>query len=224
MKKLMKMTSALIVVLTLASCASYNPGNYADIKGGEHPQNLPINAKVYDQLSESPFTYVNFTFGNKSADTWYRVKRIRVTSIGGIKGARLVVGPDLKFWAQGMERKTKIDAHNRAMVFGAIQGALLVGAAASGASGKTDLAVGMAAGSMAYTSIEAFNQAFNKADMKELNALVPEGHLYRPFSIPRNLYITRWAVFETPAKKKAKYIEFEVEYLSGKKASYKVNI
>jgi hypothetical protein len=224
MKIFIKTSLVVLILSTLVSCASYNPGNYADIKSGEHPKNLPINAKTYDQLSESPFTYVNFTFGNKSADTWYRVKRIRVTSIGGIKGARLVVGPDLKFWAQGMERKTKIDAHNRAMVFGAIQGALLVGAAASGASGKHDLALGLVGGSMAYTSIEAFNQAFNEADMKELDALVPEGHLYRPFSIPRNLFITRWAVFETPGKKKAEYIEFEVEYLSGKKVSYKVNI
>lgn len=222
----MKSTNIILIIamIFVTSCASYNPGSYAKISGGEHPKNLPINAKVYNQLSHGPFTYVNFTFGNMGNEGWRRVKKVRILDIGGIEGARLVLGPDLNFWSEGMRRKTSIDAHNTAILMATLTTGLAVGAAASGYKGNYQLSTQLFGAAATFTTIQAFNQAFDEADALEIANLVPPSHIYRPFSIPPRLYLARWALFETPNGQRPKYVEFEVQYLSGKTGKYKVSL
>ncbi len=221
-----KHTKILVYLLSLflISCASYNPGSYATIEGGEHPKLTPINAEITSQLSFEPFTYVNFSFGNKNDDSWTRIKRIKVTNISDIPEARLMVGPDLTFWAEGIQRKQSIDAHNRNMAYGAVMGALAVGAGISSAKGNRNLTVGLASGALLTGTIADVNNLIDKIDSLEISELVPPTHLYSPFSIPPGLFLSRWAVFQLPKGKKLNFLEFEVTYLSGKKARYKVNL
>lgn len=210
-------------MLLLTSCASYNPGNYAHVKSGKHPKDLPINAEYYRDYSNFPLHFVNVTFGNKSED-WRRVKSVKVTNVGGIDKSRIIVGPDLVYWSKGITRKLKIDSHNTRMVLGAIAGAFAVGAGVSASNGNYDLGIGLAAGALATATVADLNVIFDKIDSLEIAKLVPPDHLYSPFSIPPNLFITKWVVFQTPKGEIPKYIDFEVKYLSGETASYRTKL
>jgi hypothetical protein len=219
----MKNVIYILSVLLLASCASYNPGKYADVIKGKHPINTPINADVGLNYSYKPFTFINFTFGNRGNE-WRRVKKITVTNISNEKKARIIVGSDLVSWAQGTNRRAKIDAHNTQVVLGAVAGAFAIGAGVSQYNGKSNLAGGLAAGALTAATVADFNRVFDRVDQLELASLVPPDHLYSPFAIPPNLYISKWLVVQMPSNKKVQFLEFDVEYLSGDKASYRVKL
>ena len=214
----------LIQLIWLGSCASYNPGKYADAVQGEHPRGTPINAEVDTTFSTDPFVYVNITFGNKSTDRWTRIKKIRFTNIGGVENARLVVGPDLFYWSEGVRRKVAIDNHNSQVFWGSMAGLMAAGPAVSGSKGNFQLTSGLAGGALLKAGVLDINNIVDKASSLERSALVPPTHIYQPFSVPPGLFISRWAVFEVPEHKEIEFLEFEVEYLSGKKAQYKVQI
>jgi hypothetical protein len=219
----MRSTAYLLSLLLLVSCASYNPGKYADVTKGEHPANTPINAEIGSAYSYKPFTFINFTFGNRDTE-WRRVKRVTVTNIGGEKDARIIVGPDLVSWAQGTSRRARIDAHNTQVILGAVAGAFAIGAGVSSYKGNSKLAGGLAAGALTAASIADINRIFSKIDSLELSRLVPPEHIYTPFSIPPSLYLTKWLVVQMPKGKRVRFLEFDVEYLSGKSASYRVEL
>lgn len=214
----------MVQLIWLGSCASYNPGKYADVLKGEHPGGTPINADVNSDFSPNPFVYVNITFGNKSTERWTRIKKIRFTNIGGIEGARLIVGPDLFYWSEGVRRKVAIDNHNSQVFWGSMAGIMAAGAAVSSSKGNFGLAKGLAGGALFTAGVMDINAIADQATSLEMSALVPPTHIYRPFSVPPGLYISRWAVFEVPQNKEIEFLEFEVEYLSGKTAHYKVQI
>ena len=219
----MKTLTLTLMLLLVASCASYNPGKYADVVQGEHPEDFPINAEVVNNYSEDNYTFVNFTFGNLSND-WRRIKKIRVLSIGGNEKSRIIIGQDLRYWAEGMERKIKIDRHNSQVMWGSISGALLVGAGVASYNNNKNLTIGLAGGAIAAASVNDVNYVIDKLDALEMANLVPNSHLYMPFSIPPNLFLARWVLFESPDGDKPNFIEFEIEFLSGQKASYVVNL
>lgn len=219
----MKFFPIVLIMLFLTSCASYNPGEYAHVKKGKHPKNVPINAEYYRDYSNFPLHFVNVTFGNQSED-WRRVKSVKVTNVGGIAKSRIIVGPDLVYWSKGITRKLKIDSHNNRMILGAIMGAFAVGAGVSANNGNYDLGIGLAAGALATATVADINSIFERIDSLEIAKLVPPDHLYSPFSIPPNLYITKWVVFQTPGGELPKFIDFEVKYLSGETASYRTKL
>lgn len=211
------------VLLTLVSCASYNPGNYADVMKGDHPKSTPINADIVDTYSYKPFSHINFTFGNKGTK-WRRVKKITVTNIAGSEEARIIVGSDLVSWAKGTSRRAKIDAHNTQMVLGAVAGAFAIGAGAAYNGGNNGLAGGLAVSALTVATISDFNNLMDGIDGLELAKLVPPEHLYTPFAIPPGLYISKWLVVQMPVGKLLTYLDFDVEYLSGEKVSYRVKL
>lgn len=215
----------LILLSLLFSCASYQPGKYADIVSGDHPADTPITAEVDKQLTTENYTFINFSFGNLG-DDWRRVKSVRIdfNNKDLNKKASLIVGDDLQTWSSAIQHKLAIDRYNRDVFWGSIA---LVGATAAIASGRSGNSSGMAAGSLAYTTslgIMGANSFIDQISDLERASLFPATHLYQPFSIPAGLYSNRWVLLQIKKEDMPRIIYFNVEYLDGKKAYYQIDL
>ena len=215
----MKSLLLLFLSLTLISCASYQPGKFVMHDKGFHPKQTPITAKIDQTFTNYPFIMVDFSFGNESLE-WKRIKKVEVLSVDGDKSAKIVVGKDLSAWAKSMSYKIQIDNHNKQMLIGSIA-AVSAGVAAYGsASGQKGTALAGMGGLIAVGTIDSINKVFDKIDNLERSALVPEAHLYTPFSIPPKLVTKKWILIQRKDKSTVKRLDFKVIYESGKTGTY----
>ena len=181
----------LILLSLLFSCASYQPGKYADIVSGDHPADTPITAEVDKQLTTDNYTFINFSFGNLG-DDWRRVKSVRIdfNNKDLNKKASLIVGDDLQTWSSAIQHKLAIDRYNRDVFWGSIA---LVGATAAIASGSSGNSSGMAAGSLAYTTslgIMGANSFIDQISDLERASLFQQHIFINPFQYRQGFILT----------------------------------
>jgi len=215
------------VILILASllnfgCASYQAGRYAEVVSGEHPNNTPITGKLDRTLSTDHYAVIHFNFGNNS-DQWLRVKKVRLDFQDKKlnKVINLVIGKDISTWAESISHKIAIDQWNRDIIIGSIA---IAGAVVGGNSGSSDLAkAGAAVYSGAYGVLVA-NQMIDQMNNLGRSNLFPRTHLYQSFSVPAGLFTKRWVLLQINRKEVPDHIYFNVEYLDGSKAKYKVKL
>ncbi|MCO4793277.1 MAG: hypothetical protein KC493_06185 [Bacteriovoracaceae bacterium] len=219
----MKKIIPLLLLLILTSCASYQAGEFAVHETGNHPNNVPIKAKVDSVYTNSPFVFVNFTFGNKNVD-WVRVKSIKISQTPELSKANIVMGDDLSSWAESMKHKIAIDNHNRQVFIGSVTTALAAAAVVGASKGNVNLAYGSLGAMTAVTGIDEVSKVIAKANDAERSRMIPDDHLLAPFSIPPGLVTKRWILLQSKTGKFPSKIGFEVEYIDGKSANYSVII
>ena len=207
----------------MMGCASYQPGSEVKISKGEHPRNVPISAYVDNDMSTDEFTVLQFVWGNKNKD-WVRIKNVRLDLDNKElkKSINILVGEDLRTWADSLSHKLKVDNFNRQMFMNSLA---LIGTAtmvAGGAKGNQDMAVGGAALTSAVIGIDAINKVMDEINHIERAALIPYTHLYNPFSVPPGLYTKKWIVLEAYEDEIPEKLYFDVEYLDGRKVRYNV--
>lgn len=177
-----------LLILLLTSCASYTPGKMTQI---DTKEKLGISAQIDSDMSFDDLTVINFYFSNPTT-SWTRIKNIELLGIENHPDIRVIVGKDLYYWAKSMEYKVAIDNHNRELFWGSMA---LVGAAVSiagsSSNSMTTVKVGaaLAVGSLLVNDVE---NILEKVSALERASLVPESHLYTPFSIPPHLVTTKW--------------------------------
>lgn len=207
----------LPLLLVLVSCASQQPGKYADVVEGEHPTNVPITGFLDNDLKSDHFTVVHVTFGNRTPE-WVRVKEVLINLPDG-ENTYVVLGEDLQAWAKATQEKIKIENHNTQMFLAGVAaaGAVMAVTAKSDGAANTGLAV-MGASSLAITARDTTSH------IRNLNRgnMLPEGHLLAPFPIPPGLVARRWLVLQTPVGKKTQNLSMTVRYLDGREAKYQV--
>lgn len=213
----------LIMLLVNFGCASYQSGSYADIVSGDHPSDAPITGKLDSTLTTKHYAVINFSFGNDSKQ-WLRIKKVRLDFNNKELNnkANIVVGQDIVTWAEAIRHKVEIDQWNKEVIWGSI--ALVGAVTASASSSNTSL---MYAGASTYalaSGILVANSVIDKVNDLERAKLFPRTHLYQSFSVPAGLYTNRWVLLQINRGDIPSEVYFDVEYLDGKKAKYKVKI
>ena len=217
------MIRILFFLSILTSCASYQTGNFAYRESGKHPAAFPITAEVDKALASDNFIVINFTFGNLS-NSWKRVKKVRLKfkDKKENENIKITVGNDLTAWREGINHKVAIDKYNRDVLLGSLA---MAGAAIASTSNKSsNIKAGLILTS-ASISVGATNELIDKIDGLHRGAIVPQTHLYNPFSVPPKLYIKRWVVLEVPPTIKApNKLWFTVDYEDGTSAEYSLKL
>ncbi len=220
--KLGKRIFALITLLFVVSCASYNPGEFALVKNGKS-DGLIVKGELVRGYATDHFILVNIGFENKS-DEWKRFKYIEMVSTDSIKDAKIVVGKDLVTWSESMKSKLSIDNHNRAVLVGTIASVAAIGSAAAGGNGDFQTGTALAGGAAALLTFEAFNDLSKRANNLEMSQLVPPSHLYNPFSVAPGLVTKKWILLQIKKDHIPCFIDFELTDYTESKTHYRLDL
>lgn len=125
-------------LLILSGCATTHPGTKGNAVNGVGLP-LEVSAISIEPTPEEAFQLIELTFENKS-NNWLRIHSSDVVLNDLMRTkVSVVLGSDLRDWAQAMEFKLNKDEHNRGLLQAAIIGA---GAIAAGSNDKNIAAVG----------------------------------------------------------------------------------
>lgn len=199
------------IMLLLTSCASYSPGQDATIERLTSNEILGLSAKVDDTMTYKDLVFVNFYLFNPT-NNWVRVKSAELIDIEDHPDLRVIVGKDLYYWAKSMEHKVAIDNYNREMLLGslAIGGAAL--AISSNNASAARLGTALTVGSVLLSDVE---NLLEKISTLERASLVPEDHIYSPFSVPPKLVTRKWVLFQKMNVKRLCRLKLKLTYIDG---------
>lgn len=206
----------ILLVLLLTGCASYTPGEDAEILQNDSSEILNASAQVDSRMSFKDLMLVNFYFSNPTKN-WMRIKNVEITNIENHSDARVIVGKDLYYWAKSMEHKIAIDNHNRELFWGSLA---MAGAAISVSSNSTTTSGIGAALAIGSITVGTAEELLAKVTSLERASLVPESHLYSPFSIPPHLVSTKWILLQKMNIQELCRLKFKVTFIDGTSALF----
>lgn len=216
--------SILVSILLLTSCASIHPGNFAKQAG--ESQNIPlvISGETIESELGSPYQLVQVTFENTS-DTWVRIVESNI-SLDDLNGSKIsvVVGNDLKFWAEAMEAQKKVDDQNKEILQAslALAGAgTMVGGSIKGNSKAVVAGSAVLAGSSVWSAADGITKSKKAANQAPA---VPETHLYSPTTVPPKLFLRRWVLLNKPVTEEVHKLVFSIETEKSERATYVIAI
>lgn len=220
----MRALHSLILLFFITACASYQPGKDAEIVSGQHPSNFPIFVDVDYELSTNNFLFLNITYGNNSNE-WIRIKSNSIHLTPELESKVYIpVGQDLKSWVDSINYVRKIDSYNHQLLVNSLA-TIGLATAAAGAGGNNDFfaTLGMGLTTTVFT-VEAFNEVNDKINDLQRSQLIPMTHFYAPTSVPPGLYTKRWILLQYKDSHPPCQLDFQLEYLDGRQANYKVNL
>lgn len=205
----------------LAACASKEPGLTAAPRAG-NPLPLKITAVAVDEYSDEFNSVVSLTFQN-TGERWIHVDEVGLdfANESSIQ-QNVILGEDLKAWAESYKIRKQVENFNDSLgITAAILGGTLV-AIVSGKSGDTKTAAvggAVATGASGYQAIKFFR---TNRQIAEVGEIVPDGHVYRSFSIPPKGYARRWFLLNTPQKLIVKKFAMNVHSVELGEGGYEV--
>lgn len=213
-----------MIVLLMTACASTHPGNIGESISPQAKLPLKISAESIDAKKNESFQLIDLTLENTS-DAWLKINRTQVL-IGDPAESKLsvVLGSDLKDWAQAVSFKQKQDQHNTEM---AQMGLLGVGTAAAlmggyrGDSGLATAGAAVAVGTYGWVLTDAISSSINEAQRSEK---IPDNHLYHSASIPSKMFLRRWVLINKPVGQVLNKLVIEFETVEGEKDTYAINL
>jgi len=214
----LKITLFTASVLMMA-CASTHPGKLGRTDSGSASKlPLVISAKLINNSDSEAFELLEVTLENTS-DKWLRLNQSEVVITGDMTSQlSVVVGQDLRTWAEAAALREKVDRQNKDVLQ---TGLILGGAIAMAGSGKNkslgDAGALMALGGYSWVVADAVNNSINKAEGIES---VPENHLYRPVTIPGKMYLRRWVLINKPSDKKLQSVTLRFKNIEGDEDTY----
>ncbi len=204
----------IALLLLISSCASYTPGEDADLVQNNSKEKLALSAKLDPDMSFEDFAMINFYFFNNTSK-WMRIKNVELVEIENHPDVQVIVGKDLYYWAKSMEYKIAIDRQNRELLLGSLA---LVGAGVSiagGYSGSAKTALAGAALTIGTITLAEAEHLIDKANTLERASLIPEGHIYTPFSVPPFLVTTKWILLQKMNLKRMCRLKLKVTFVDG---------
>jgi hypothetical protein len=214
---------AAATVVFLFSCASTHPGNIG--KTAQQNQALPliVSAETIDGNSNDAFQLIELTLENTSS-SWVRINRGEVPIQDPSTHVSLVVGKDLRTWAQAMEQRLKKDEYNREL----LQTALIVGGSVAAVAGARSDAPGVAAvgaatavGGYIWAVSDTLKTALRSAEKVDE---LPENHFKTACSVPGKMFIRRWVLLNKPAGTMIHDFYVEIENTDGEREGYAIKI
>jgi hypothetical protein len=179
----------ILSVFLISSCATTTPGD-------EHEtgtQKLKVFVTINPDYSTDKIKLFQFSIKNNS-DQWIDIDDIKLNN--NSKEISLIVGNRLQSWLETSNLEKQVSDYNTSLV---LSGVIFGGVAAMGSSNsKTSTAGAMVAlGSITAVSIMDIQDTLN---FIELQKMLPDNHLLRPFTIPPKRVLQRWIVLENHSK------------------------
>lgn len=204
----------------LISCATTHPGNEGKSLSDSPTMPLKISAKTIEGQSSKAFQLVEVTLENTS-DDWLRIHHSEVLINNPAESKiSVVLGQDLKVWAEATMAKEKQEAHNDDMVKAGILVAGTTAAilgAGKGDRGLTEAGAAVVVGTYTWAAADVIN-----ASLKEAQGVdkIPETHLYKEVSIPSKMFLRRWVLLNKPSDRILQKLAVQFETVDGTKDTY----
>lgn len=213
--------SLILPALFLAACATTHPGNYGQSLNSPAKLPLKISAENIDRNDNGSFQLIEITLEN-TEDAWLRLEKTEVVIKDPAESkVSVVLGQDLKDWAEAEKFKQKMDEHNKML---AQSGILAAGAVAAIAGDKDSNLAKAGTLILIGTSAWVVNDVIN-ASLKDTQSLkIPENHLYRPANIPGHLFIRRWVLINKPSKKVVSKLVLAFKTIEGETDTYEISL
>lgn len=212
-------------LLFLSACASTHPGLEAQVLKSD--TSITLSAQSVDVRENDAFQLIEVTLENVS-DGWVRIEKADVIINPNITDkVSVVVGDDLKSWANAMKFRLNKEQHNAALGQIALVAAGSVAAAASGNSNSntadTAAAVGAAAvlGGYAWATVDTIKAVYRNVEGVDST---PENHLYAKMSIPPKMFIRRWVLLNKPSNGYVNKVIIKVKTVEGTEGLYAINL
>jgi hypothetical protein len=210
----------------LISCASTHPGSMGQSLTPHSKFELPmiVSASTIDRAAEESFQLVEITIENKSGK-WLRIHKARVVMDQETsQSMSVVLGQDLKDWADAMKLRLQKDQHNKQMLQAGLMTAGAVAAASGSQSNNSNLAsagVIVLAGSYVWAVSDVISSSLRNAESVDK---VPQNHLHQPFSVPGKMFLRKWILFNKPPMSIIRSLVIDFETVEGEKGTYEIKI
>jgi len=212
-------TALLVSASLLSACATTHPG---ELGSAIDKDSIPLNisAQTVEGGTGESFQLIEITVENTS-DEWLKVANAEVV-IGNPSESHMsvVLGSDLKDWAEAMKTRQLKEQHNTGLAQTAL---IALGAIATLSSDRTTKLVGATAaiGGTAWVAGSAVNQAYEQATQTNK---APETHLYHPFSVPGKMFVRRWILLNKPSAMRVVNLVIQMESVEGQKGRYEIKL
>lgn len=213
----------LVPVLFCFGCATTHPGTGARslTPGGD---SLKISADPVKEYSDKSNIFLDFTIEN-TGHRWIKVDQVMIEfpNESGVVH-NIIVGDDLKTWAESYANKRRQSEHNAdlgaaALVLGGLSVALIgVG------TGDRDLAKTGLAASAGGSLWKASRDAQGSRERAIRSTLVPDSYLLAPITIPSQGHLRRWVLVNIPDGLIAKRALLTLKTVEGETLRYEVPI
>ncbi|MFN7824952.1 MAG: hypothetical protein ACK5P6_06295 [Pseudobdellovibrionaceae bacterium] len=208
----------LSLAILITGCATTHPGTIGTTAAGSASLPLKVSAETVDNDYKSPFHLIEVTFENTS-ENWVKIHRSEVL-LGNPAESKLsvVLGRDLRDWAQAKQLQLLKDEHNRKLLQAGIAtaGAVAISSNDQGIANTGAIAL---VGTSAWAVSDVIRQGYQKAEQSEK---VPDNHLYQSFSVPGKMFLRKWILINKPSHILIKKLALEVETVEGEKAYYEI--
>lgn len=220
----MKKFILLMITLFALGCATTHPGNSASFIGGQKDLGMKISAlPVDDEDAGAAFQMFEITLENTS-DDWLRIDKTTLVTDPAASKVSVVVGNDLKSWAEAMALKKNIDNYNKDIGIAATTAAGTAVMIAGGVKNDKALAT---AGALTYLAgvTWATTDVISSYRSQAIGVRkVPESHIYESFALPGKMFLRKWILVNKPSGLVMNNLVFQFETVAGEKAYYEVKL
>ncbi|MFN7727969.1 MAG: hypothetical protein ACK5P7_02305 [Bdellovibrio sp.] len=219
----MKNLWTLSLLLLLAGCATTHPGAKGRQIDGTS-QNLEVSANPVTEYSDKSNVFIDFTFENKGT-RWLRIDQVKVEFPNQSKAAHnVIVGEDLKIWAESYKNKRKLNRHNSDLGMAAL---ILTGAgiAISGSrsnnGGFESLGLATMGAGAGWRATRDVRDSQRQAQTSEI---IPENYVLAPITVPSQGFLRRWVLVNIPTEYIAKHVILTLTTVEGDVLKYEIPI
>jgi hypothetical protein len=203
------------------SCASYLPGHQSSLIDGDQNQ-LVVSTKIDEQVSTENYTMFYFYFSNPTNE-WIDVKKVKLyfkdKNIN--QKTQIVLGQRLSAWIHSMKFKISVDQWNQSIFLASLglAGGIMMSTSSNSSHAKVGGGVFLSS-----TGAQMGISMMNVMNDIERSKMIPENHLYRPFSIPKGLFTKKWILLEIDKELMPNELMFELEFNNGKKSKHMISL
>jgi hypothetical protein len=218
------MKKIIIALCTFSiGCASTHPGNLAKkVEGGI--DDLVISAHVDSEYSDKNNLVIDFAVENQGP-RWIRIDKVDIDfSNKDHVIHNIIVGDDLKIWAESYANKKRRDDHNADLGLAtAVLGGMTVAILASGGGNES---LSSAALASAGAGLLAGDVRKLKKDQRtaQNTIMVPENYMLAPITVPSQGFLRRWLLINLPQSLVAKTATMTLRTIEGQTLKYEVPI
>lgn len=220
------MTQKIILMfatLVALGCASTHPGKEAMPLNGQKDLQMKISVLPVEQEVKSSFEMFEITIENLN-DDWLRIDKTTLLTDPAASKVSVVVGDDLKSWAEATTNKKNMDNHNKdmAIVGTAAAGTLLM--VAGGVSKSDNVAAAGAVTYLAGVAWAATDTISSARDQSMGVRKVPSSHIYESFAVPGKMFLRKWILVNKPSGLIMNNLVLQFETVSGEKSIYEIKL
>ncbi|MBX2994175.1 MAG: hypothetical protein KF681_05125 [Bdellovibrionaceae bacterium] len=219
----MKSVLMLSLIVILAGCATMHPGAKGHQVQGS-AQALVVSANPVPEYSDKSNVFIDFTFENQGT-RWLRIDQVKIEFPNKTNAAHnVIVGDDLKIWAESYKNKRKLSQHNSDLGIASLilsgAGIAIAGTRSNNGGFESVGLAGVGAGAT-WSAARSMRDSQRAAQTSEI---VPENYVLAPITIPSQGFLRRWVLVNIPTEMIAKHALLTLTTVEGDVLKYEIPI